>query len=324
MTPTFHKATRTRSRLRLALIGPAGSGKTYTALRIAKGLGDKIALIDTERGSASKYSGDLLDFDVLELETFAPKTYVEAIHAAEAAGYEVLVIDSLSHAWAGKGGALEMVDQAAKRSRSGNSFAAWREVTPEHNALVDAILGARLHVIATMRTKTEYVVEAVAGKRTPKKVGLAPIQRDGAEYEFDVVGDLNLDHELVVSKTRCSALDGAVIRRPGEDVAEVLKRWLTDGAPVADAPRITALQLCQDIAAAKTLTELADARARANQHRAALNETDREAVKDELAYADKRLAAEQAPKTTTTDDGGWLAPDAQHEATETNEGEGET
>lgn len=319
MSPTFHKASKTQSKLRLALIGPAGSGKTYTSLRIGKALGQKIALIDTERGSASKYSGDITDFDVLEPETFSPRTYIEAIHAAETHGYEVLIIDSLSHAWAGKGGALEMVDNAAKRSQSKNSFAAWREVTPEHNALVDAILGARLHVIATLRTKTEYVLEEDSrGKKAPKKIGLQPIQRDGLEYEFDLVADLNLDHELVVSKTRCSALDKAVIREPGEEVAEVLRRWLTDGAPVADlGPRITARQLCEDIAAAKTTADLEAARARANQHRASLDEIERKAVKDELAYREKCLAQAQA---AMDDDGGWLAPPKKDET----QGEGET
>jgi hypothetical protein len=232
----FKLATKKQSRLRLGLIGPAGSGKTYSALAIASHLGKRVAVIDTERGSASLYS-DAFTFDVCELESFEPTRYVDAIQAADRAKYDVIVIDSLSHAWSGKGGALEQVDLVAKRSRSGSSFNAWREVTPMHNALVDAILQARCHVIVTMRSKTEYVLETNdKGKQVPRKVGMAPIQRDGMEYEFTVVGDLDLDHNLVVTKTRCSKLDGAVVHRPGEQLASTLLEWLNTGAPEAERP----------------------------------------------------------------------------------------
>lgn len=229
----FKKATKHESKLRLALIGPSGSGKTYSGLAIALSLGSKVALVDTERGSASKYADEFpgCEFDVLELQSHHPQAYIDAIKLAERAGYDVLVLDSLSHAWNGKEGALELVDKAQKKSQSGNSFMAWRDVTPLHNALVDAILNARLHVIATMRAKTEYVMdEDSRGKKVPRKVGMAPIQRDGIEYEFDVVGDINLDHELIISKTRCPLLSGAVIAKPGDNLASVLKGWL-QGAP---------------------------------------------------------------------------------------------
>jgi adenylate kinase family enzyme len=233
----FKKATKSQSKLRLALLGPTGSGKTYTALRIAKGLGSKVAFIDTERGSASKYSGDF-DFDVLELESFAPATYVEAIRGAQAEGYDVLIIDSLSHAWMGKEGALEQVDKVGKRSgggASGNNFGAWREVTPMHNSLVDTILASRMHVIATMRVKMDYVMEEDSrGKKSVRKIGLQPQQRDGVEYEFDVIADIDQEHNFIVSKTRCSALDGYVQKNAGEEVADKLKAWLTDGAPRID------------------------------------------------------------------------------------------
>src|SRR5690606_31243306 len=162
---------------------------------------------------------DVADFDVCELESFSPRAYVDAIHAAAAAGYPVLVIDSLSHAWSGKDGALEQVERRA--SNAAGKFGAWREVTPMHNELVDTILGYPGHVIATMRVKTEYLVEEnERGKKTVRKVGLAPVQRDGMEYEFDLVGDMDHAHTLTVTKTRCSALDGKAIRRPGADVAE--------------------------------------------------------------------------------------------------------
>ena len=233
MALTFKKATKTEAKLRLALIGTSGSGKTFTALTFATALAPtgKIAVIDTERGSASKYA-DKFSFDALDLDTFAPAKYVEAIAAAQAAGYEVLVIDSLSHAWSGKDGALEMVDKAAKRSQSGNSFTAWRDVTPEHNRMVDAIVGANMHVIVTLRAKTEYVMEANAhGKVTPRKIGLAPVQRDGMEYEFDVVGTMNDENTLVISKTRCSDLSGGVYEKPNGKVTDALKAWLTGAKP---------------------------------------------------------------------------------------------
>jgi hypothetical protein len=229
----FTPATKAQARLRLGLIGVAGAGKTYTALRIAKGLGGRIALIDSENGSASKYAGNPVAFEQCTLKNdFAPKRYIEAIRAAGQQGFDVLIIDSLTHAWAGIGGALEMVDKAQKRSGNGNSFTAWREVTPEHNQLIDAILQSPCHVIATIRAKTEYVLEEDArGKKVPKKIGLKPVQRDGMEYEFDVVADITSEHDLIVTKTRCEALDRAVMNCPGEEIATILKQWLTDGTP---------------------------------------------------------------------------------------------
>lgn len=250
MAITIKKATRTQAKARVALIGPSGSGKTYSALLMALTLagGKRVVLVDTEHGSASKYadltdprSGLLLDFDVIELDSFAPDTYVDAIDAAAKAGAGAVVIDSLSHAWAGKDGALEMVDKAAKKSGSGNSFAAWRDITPRHNRLVEALSACPTHLIVTMRSKMEYVLEQVEGKngRTvtqPKKVGLAPIQREGLEYEFDVVGDIDLDHQWVISKTRCPEFDGAVIEKPGVKFAETYAAWLHTGAAPTPKP----------------------------------------------------------------------------------------
>ena len=235
----FQKATKTQSRLRLALCGPAGSGKTYTALSVAEALGPRVAVLDTERGSASKYS-DRFSFDVVELSEYHPESYVEIIKEAEAEGYDVLIIDSLSHAWSGKGGALELKDKATARSRSGNSYTAWREVTPLHNALVDAILGCSCHVIVTMRSKVEYILEDNGkGSKTPRKVGMAPVQREGMDYEFDVVGDLDWNHTLVVSKSRCSELTGAVIKEPGAEFAQALARWVGTGEKPPEPPEPT-------------------------------------------------------------------------------------
>lgn len=230
----FQKATKKQSHARVALIGISGSGKTYGALRVANGLvpGGRIAVIDSERGSASKYS-DVFAFDVLELESFAPLKYVDAIDAAAAEKYDVLIIDSLSHAWMGKDGALEQVDRRA--NGAGSSFNAWRDVTPMHNKLVDALLRYPGHLIVTMRAKAEYVVEQNGkGKSVPRKVGMAPVQRDGLEYEFDLVVDIAGDQSAIVSKTRCTAFNGQAIELLTEDTGATLRAWLTDGAPMAE------------------------------------------------------------------------------------------
>jgi len=229
----FKKATKAAAKLRLGLVGPAGSGKTMTALRIAAGIGGKIAVIDTERGSASLYSGERgMAFDVLELDSYEVEKFIEGIGQAVDGGYDVLIIDSLSHAWAGKGGILEFVDKAGKRNQSGGNFGAWRDATPRHNALVEAILGAPLHVICTLRSKVEYVVESVGGRNQVRKVGLQPVQRDGLEYEFTVVGDVTQEHDLIVTKTRAAFLKDAVINQAGEELGKQLAAWLSDGLPV--------------------------------------------------------------------------------------------
>lgn len=228
----FHKAVKSESKLRLAIYGPSGSGKTYTSLRLASALGKRVAVIDTERGSASKYA-DLFQFDVANLAApYHPDRFLEALRAAEAAGYDVAVIDSLSHAWNGPGGLLEIVDEEARKSKSGNTFQAWSKGTPLQNKLIDGLISCRMHLVATMRSKTEYVVEQnERGRSAPRKVGTAPIQRDGMEYEFDVVLDMSADNEAVVQKTRCPELTGRVFPKPGSELSSLLVSWLA-GAPL--------------------------------------------------------------------------------------------
>ena len=234
----FEKATKRQARLRMAIDGPSGSGKTYTALMAAfaiAGKGGRVAVIDTERGSASKYADRFPAYDVLELNTFSPQTYTEAIKMAGESGYDLLIIDSLSHAWEGEGGAIDIVDRMAARNSGGNSYTAWREVTPLHRRMVDAMLQSPCHVIATMRSKMEYVLEPDSkGRMVPRKVGMAPIQRQGTEYEFDVVADMDIEHKLVVSKTRCPAIDGLVELKPTARWFAPLRDWLMDGAPATE------------------------------------------------------------------------------------------
>jgi hypothetical protein len=224
----FTKATKSKSRLRLALSGPSGAGKTYSALSIASGLGDRIALIDTERGSASKYAG-IFDFDVCELQSFHPAKYVEAINAASNAQYDAIVIDSLSHAW------FAELDMAA------GQFANWAKIKPLERALLDAILQCKAHVIVTMRSKTEWIMEDTTNRQgkavqAPKRVGTSPMQSSGIEYEFDIAGEMDLNHILSISKSRCPDLANSTHLNPGRPLAESLLSWLSDGVSAPPAP----------------------------------------------------------------------------------------
>jgi energy-coupling factor transporter ATP-binding protein EcfA2 len=227
----FRRASKEQSLLRLGLVGPSGSGKTWTALAIGCAIaaqeGGRCALIDTENGSASKYA-DKFDFDTLSLPETDTTAYVEAIRAAERAGYRVIVLDSSTHAWETS---LEQKD--LKASRGGNSFTAWAEISPRYRAFTDAQLKSSAHIIATMRAKTEYVLEDRNGKQVPKKVGMAPVIRPGYEYEYDLVGYLDLEHNMAIEKTRYSELDGKTVKRPDGDFALKLYQWLRKGSPPA-------------------------------------------------------------------------------------------
>ncbi|MFK0288266.1 ATP-binding protein [Streptomyces sp. NPDC090499] len=228
----FAPATKEQSKARVALDGPSGSGKTYTALTIATALGSRIAVIDTERGSARKYANEFA-FDVLELAYFSPDDLVEALAAAGAAGYEVVIVDSLSHFWSGSGGMLEQVDNAAKKGFGGNSFGGWKEARPMERRMIEALVAYPGHVIVTMRAKTDYVLETNdRGKQVPKKVGMKPEQREGLEYEFDIVGSMDWENTLVVTKSRAKPLTGAVVRQPGIEFGQQIREWLEDGTAV--------------------------------------------------------------------------------------------
>lgn len=234
---TFSRAERRKARLRLGLVGPSGSGKTYTSLLIARGLGARIALIDTEAKSAELFS-DLCEYDTCQIGApFTPERYVTAIHAAEAAGYGTIIVDSLSHAWAGEGGCLDIQGRIAD-SGKGNSYTAWRSVTPKHNALVEALLQSPSHIIVTMRAKTDYVlVDDGKGKSVPKKVGMAPVQRDGMDYEMTVVLELDQQHQATASKDRTRLFDCSIFK-PDTSTGEKLLAWLESGTD-RPAPPIT-------------------------------------------------------------------------------------
>lgn len=240
----IRKATRQKKKLRIAADGPSGAGKTYSLLRCAtamlvRGMCSKILVIDTENDSASLYAGENPDgtpfeFDTLPLTKFGPTDYVAAIHMGEREGYDCIVIDSLSHAWVGEGGALDLADKKAA-SKGGNKFAAWADITPMHRKMVDAIIQSRAHVLATMRTKTEWTTETDprTGKSKPVRLGTASVQREGLEYEFDVYARLDLSHQIHIEKTRCSALDGAMTLKPGPAFWQPLWDWMDGAAPAA-------------------------------------------------------------------------------------------
>jgi hypothetical protein len=251
MALQIRRAERRKAKLRLGLFGVTGSGKTYSALKLAFGLGGKIGLVDTEHGSGDLYAS-LGEYDVITLEPpFTVPKYREAIRAFEEAGYDVIIVDSLTHAWAGEGGLLDKQGQLEKdTARFKNSWATWREITPEHNRLVEELIGSTAHIIATLRVKTEYVLEPNSkGKMEPRKVGLAPVFRDGIEYEFTVTMDIADNHVAKASKDRTMLFDGWY-DQISEETGRKLKAWLdsgTDAVPlkaaattIKAAPRVVA------------------------------------------------------------------------------------
>lgn len=235
----FEKATRKKAKLRLALTGPSGSGKTWGALLLARGLGGKIAVIDTERDSASLYS-DIAEFDALNLSApYSPERYIEAIHAAEKAGYDVLVIDSITHEWSGVGGCLELVDEIARARYKGNSWSAWNDITPRHRALLDAMLQSPMHIIATLRSKTETAQTEENGRKKVVKLGMKAEQRDGFEYEMTVVLDIVHDgHFATATKDRTGLFTDADPTPISEETGHRLLQWLESGEAGPDVGAI--------------------------------------------------------------------------------------
>lgn len=228
----FKKATKEQAKLRAAIYAPAGGGKTRTLLRIATGIakatGARIALIDSEHGSASKYA-DLFDFDAHNLTGKSVDDYLEAIEGAKKAGYGVLGIDSLSHAWVDL---VQATDEVAAASNSKSTFNAWKKTAPKQQELIEAILAYPGHVICTMRSKTEWAQYEEGGKKKIERLGLAPVQGKGIEYEFDLLLAMNAGHWATVEKDRSGKFQGKQIEKPGEEFGQELAAWLGQGAPV--------------------------------------------------------------------------------------------
>ena len=253
----FQKAERKKSKLRLALTGPSGSGKTYGALLVGKGLGGKIAVIDTEKGSAALYS-HLVDFDVLDLEPpYTPERYRQAVKLAVDNGYNVVIIDSITHEWSGSGGCLELNDEIAKAKYRGNTWSAWNDTKARHRAFIDDLLASPAHVIVTMRSKTETAQVEVNGRKQVQKLGMKSEQNDGIEYEFTTVLDLVHDGNFALpSKDRTGLFPpNSNPFKLSENIGQKLAEWLESGKPIPTADEVLA-ELISNCEKAETIEQL--------------------------------------------------------------------
>lgn len=225
----LRKSNRSQAKIRIALQGASGSGKTYSSLLLAHGLcqdWSKIAVIDTENQSADLYS-HLGQYNVLSLSPpFNPERYREAIATCEASGMEVIIIDSLSHEWEGEGGILDLHGRM-----EGNSFANWAKMTPRHNALVQKILHSNTHIIATVRSKQDYIITEKNGKQVPEKVGLKAVQRDGLEYDFSIVFEVDIYHQAVSSKDRTQLFVQKTPFTIDGQTGQKIREWCEGGKP---------------------------------------------------------------------------------------------
>ncbi|WP_338558177.1 ATP-binding protein [Acinetobacter sp. KS-LM10] len=230
MSVFFKKAERKNAKLRLALAGPTGAGKTLGALLIAKGIGGKVAVVDTENSSAELYA-NVMDFDSANLQPpYSPDKFITAIQAAEKAGYNTVILDSITHEWSGVGGCLEMVDALGKGKFKGNTWGAWSEITPKHRKFIDAMLHSSINIIVTMRSKMDTVqVDAGGGKKKVEKIGLKAEQRDGIEYEFTTVLDITHgDNYAVATKDRTGLF--LQPEQITEQTGIKLAQWLSSGS----------------------------------------------------------------------------------------------
>lgn len=232
----FKKAERFLTNPTIAITGPTGSGKTMSALRIASGIakkmGKRFAVIDTENGSASLYS-HLFDFDTLVLTPpFTTEKYIESINFAEKDGYCALIVDSITHAWAGEGGLLEQKAQLDARPGS-NHWTNWNPIKAKDLKFRNAFLHSSIpFFIATVRSKMEYAQSESNGKKKVEKQGMAPVQSDGIEYEFSVVLDVAMNHEAEVSKDRTHLFDKKPIFMITEEIGEAFFNWRNEGKPI--------------------------------------------------------------------------------------------
>lgn len=229
----LQKASRKKAKIKLGLSAVSGGGKTYSALLIAYGLcGDweKIAVIDTEHMSAELYS-DLGSYNVIPLEApFSPERYIEAIKVCEAAGMEVIIIDSITHEWDGKGGILQIAD-----GMTGNSFTNWAKLTPRHQSFIDAILQSKAHVITTVRRKQDYeMTKDKEGKVKVEKAGLKEITREGFEYELTVNLELDQKHNATASKDRTGLFAGKPHFIPTVETGKLIRQWCESGVEVKE------------------------------------------------------------------------------------------
>jgi hypothetical protein len=225
----LRKATRKKAKIRLGLSAVSGGGKTYSALLIAHGIcndWNKVAIIDSENNSADLYA-HLGDFNVLPIAApFSPERYVEAIRACEKAGMEVIIVDSITHEWDGKGGCLDIVEQL------GGKYQDWAKVTPRHQAFIEAILQSPSHIITTVRRKQDYEMTKVDGRVKVEKGGLKEITREGFEYELTINLELDTKHNAIASKDRTGLFMGKPAFVPSEKTGALIAEWCEQGEEV--------------------------------------------------------------------------------------------
>jgi len=243
MSLQLRKSNRTRTKIRMAVAGPSGSGKSYSSLLIAKGISSRwedIAVLDTEHGSADLYA-HLGSYNVLTLEgPMSPEKYIKAIELCEKEGIKVLIIDSLSHCWE------YLLD--VHSNMVGNSFTNWGKITPRQNALIQKILSSPMHIICTMRTKQDYVLNQKNGKYVPEKVGLKTIQREGVDYEFTLVLDIDIKHQATASKDRTNLFSGKPAFELNEQIGKTILNWCNSGSAVPTPVDFTRrIKECQSI-----------------------------------------------------------------------------
>lgn len=223
---------RKKAKIKMALQGPSGSGKTYSALLLAFGLTNdwkSIAVIDTENHSADLYA-HLGPYNVLDLSPpFSPERYIEAIKACEKQGIKVLIIDSISHEWDGVGGILDI-----HGNMMGNSFTNWAKVTPRHNAFVQTILQSNIHTICTIRSKQDYVLSEKNGKMVPEKIGLKGVTREGLDYEFTIVLEIDIKHNATASKDRTQMFVDKPEFKISESIGKRILTWCESGQSLAN------------------------------------------------------------------------------------------
>ena len=223
----IRKSERKKAKIKIGMQGPSGSGKTYSSLLLAKGLVDdwsKVVIIDTENNSADLYAS-LGDYNVITITPpFTPEKYIDAIKVAQVHGMEVIIIDSISHEWDGIGGVLDI-----HGNMPGNSFANWAKVTPRHNAFIQAVLQTPCHFICTMRSKQDYVLSDRNGKMVPEKVGLKSVTRDGTDYEFTLVFELDIKNLATASKDRTGLFYGKPATKLEEETGKVINNWCNTG-----------------------------------------------------------------------------------------------
>lgn len=251
----FEKAVAGQKYLDAIIAGVSGSGKTWTALTLATDLGGPIAVIDTERSSASLYA-DAFDFNTLQLSHYSIDNLESALKSAASAGFKVVIVDSFSHFWTGAGGILEEVDAWVERNKYKNraaNFQAWKEVgNPLVQRMIACVLDYPGHVICTARSKKKYLVgEDEKGKQKIEKGTLEPQVREGIEFEFDVVFEIDLEHKMIVDKTRCRRIDGKIYRKPKSGDFEDLIDWLNSGEPRKSPPPTTDTAAASELAVDK-------------------------------------------------------------------------